>query len=102
MSRFFTVDQATALLPQIERHLRDALFARNEYQKAADEAEQARSAAEQNRAAVLQAECAAVAARAWKALNRPENAEVRHLEAIRLFSSQGARRRLEEFDRAWN
>ena len=77
-------------------------FARNEYQKAADEAEQARSAAEQNRAAVLQAECAAVAARAWKALNRPENAEVRHLEAIRLFSSQGARRRLEEFDRAWN
>lgn len=77
-------------------------FARNEYQKAADGAEEARAAAEQNRAAVLQAECAAVAARAWKALKRTENAEARRLEAIRLFSSQGARRRLEEFDRAWN
>jgi len=77
-------------------------FARGEFQQAADEAGQARSSAEQNRAAVLQAECAAVAARAWKALNRPENAEALRLEAIRLFSSQGARRRLEEFDRVWN
>jgi len=34
MPRYFTVDQATALLPRVERHLRDALFARNEYRQA--------------------------------------------------------------------
>jgi hypothetical protein len=34
MARHFTVNQATALLPQVERHLRDALFARNEYRQA--------------------------------------------------------------------
>jgi hypothetical protein len=34
MPRYFTVDQANALLPRVERHLRDALFAREEYQKA--------------------------------------------------------------------
>jgi hypothetical protein len=34
MLRFFSVDQATALLPMVERHLRDALFARNEYRQA--------------------------------------------------------------------
>jgi hypothetical protein len=28
------VDQATAILPRVERHLRDALFARNEYRQA--------------------------------------------------------------------
>jgi tetratricopeptide (TPR) repeat protein len=77
-------------------------LARHEFQPAADEAERARAGAEQNRAAVLQAECAAVAARAWKALNRMENAEARRLEAIRLFSNQGALRRLEDFGRAWN
>jgi hypothetical protein len=34
MPRYFTLDQATALLPSVERHLRDALFARNEYRQA--------------------------------------------------------------------
>ena len=34
MHRYFTVDQANALLPRVERHLRDALFARNEYKQA--------------------------------------------------------------------
>jgi tetratricopeptide (TPR) repeat protein len=77
-------------------------LARKEYQRAADEAETARAAAEQNRAAVLQAECAAAAARAWKALDRPESAQARRLEAVRLFTSQGARRRLEDLERAWS
>ena len=31
MPRYFTLDQANALLPRVEQHLRDALFARNEY-----------------------------------------------------------------------
>lgn len=34
MSRYFTLDQATALLPKVERHLRDALFAYKEHQEA--------------------------------------------------------------------
>lgn len=34
MPRYFTLDQANALLPRVERHLRDALFARNEYRQA--------------------------------------------------------------------
>lgn len=37
MARYFTVDEATALLPRVERHLRDALFAHGEYREA-DEA----------------------------------------------------------------
>lgn len=74
---------------------------RKEFQQAADEAEKARAWAEQNRAAVLQAECAAVAARAWKALDRMQQAEARRSEAVRLFTSQGARRRLEDLERAW-
>ncbi|MEP7324557.1 MAG: tetratricopeptide repeat protein [Gemmatimonadota bacterium] len=74
---------------------------RNEYLKAGDEAEKARAAAEQDRAAVLQAECAAVAARAWKLLGIPEKAETRRQEAAQLFQAQGAKRRLEEFERLW-
>lgn len=34
MPRYFTIEHATALLPQVERHLRDALFARNEFRAA--------------------------------------------------------------------
>lgn len=37
MKRYFTVDKANGLLAQVERHLRDALFARDEYRQA-DEA----------------------------------------------------------------
>jgi hypothetical protein len=37
MPRYFTLDQANALLPRVEQHLRDALFARDEY-RLADEA----------------------------------------------------------------
>src|SRR5688572_765901 len=36
MPRYFTVKQATALLPRVERHLRDALFARQEYRRASE------------------------------------------------------------------
>lgn len=34
MPRYFTIDQANAILPRVEQHLRDALFARDEYRKA--------------------------------------------------------------------
>ena len=34
MPRYFTLDQANALLPRVEQHLRDALFARDEYRLA--------------------------------------------------------------------
>jgi tetratricopeptide (TPR) repeat protein len=71
-------------------------LAQGEYEKAADQAERARAAAERARAMVLQAECSAAAARAWRQLGRPDNAEPRRLEALRLFESQGATRRLEE------
>jgi tetratricopeptide (TPR) repeat protein len=72
-----------------------------DFEAAALEADQARSSAEQLHAAVLQAECAAVAARALRALGRNSLAEVRRAEAIRLFQAQGAARRLEQFEAAW-
>src|SRR5262245_22348116 len=37
MPRYFTHAEATALLPRVERHLRDALFAKSEYQTAEEE-----------------------------------------------------------------
>lgn len=76
-------------------------LAGGDYQKAADEAEAARVAAEQANALVLQAECAAVAARSWRRLDQPENAESRRQEALRLFRSQGALRRVDELERQW-
>lgn len=44
MPRYFTVHQATALLPQVERHLRDAVFARDGYREADRAFEAVRSA----------------------------------------------------------
>jgi hypothetical protein len=44
MARYFTIAQATALLPLVERHLQDALFARGEYRKAEEAFEAVRSA----------------------------------------------------------
>jgi tetratricopeptide (TPR) repeat protein len=76
-------------------------LAGGDYQKAADEAEAARAAAEQANALVLQAECAAVAARGWRRLDQPDTAERRRQEALRLFRSQGALRRVEELERQW-
>lgn len=76
-------------------------LAGGDYQKAADQAESARAAAEQANALVLQAECAAVAARSWRRLNQPERAELRRQEALRLFDTQGARRRVEELELQW-
>lgn len=78
------------------------LLAENQPGDAAREAEEARAAAELLRATVLQAQCAAAAARALKALRRTEEAETRRTEAIQLFESQGAKRRLEEFHGQWN
>jgi len=37
MNRYFTVKQATELLPRVERRLRDALLAHREYQRADEE-----------------------------------------------------------------
>jgi hypothetical protein len=38
--RYFTLAEAERLLPEVERHLRDALFHKSEYQKAHHELEQ--------------------------------------------------------------
>ena len=73
-------------------------LAENEWERALEEAENARRAATEARAAVLQAQCAAVSARALKALNRPDLAEERREEAVRLFQAQGAQRRLRELE----
>jgi len=40
MPQYFTLSQAQSLIPKVERLLRDALFHKNEYQKAHDELEQ--------------------------------------------------------------
>lgn len=37
MPRYFTVEQATELLPRVERRLRDALFAHHEYRRSDEE-----------------------------------------------------------------
>lgn len=71
------------------------------YEEAAAEAESARIAAVEMKAAVLQAECAAAAARAFKALGRSDLAEERRAEALKLFSTQGAQRRLDDFEAVW-
>ena len=39
MPRYFTVPQAEKLLPEVKRHLEDALFQKSEYQSAIDELE---------------------------------------------------------------
>jgi hypothetical protein len=39
MAHYFTLSQAQRLIPEVERLLRDALFYKNEYQKAHDELE---------------------------------------------------------------
>ena len=39
MPRYFTVAEAERVLPEVQRHLEDALFQKNEYQSAHDELE---------------------------------------------------------------
>ena len=39
MPRYFTVAEAQRVLPEVQRHLEDALFQKNEYQSAHDELE---------------------------------------------------------------
>ena len=76
-------------------------LAEHEFETAVTMAESARQAAIHAKAAVLQAQCAAVSAHALKALDRLDLAEERREEASRLFQSQGARRRQQEFEAAW-
>jgi tetratricopeptide (TPR) repeat protein len=76
-------------------------LASGNFQAAATEAENARAAAVETKAAVLQGECAAVAARAFRSLGQSSVANARREEAVRLFEEQGARRRLQEFEKAW-
>ena len=71
------------------------------WEVALERAEKARAAAIASRAAVLQAQCSAVSARALHALNRHSEAEERKAEAMELFRTQGARRRLRELEEAW-
>lgn len=73
----------------------------NMWEVALERAEKARAAAIASRAAVLQAQCSAVSARALHALNRHSEAEERKAEAMDLFRTQGARRRLRELEEAW-
>ena len=76
-------------------------LADGQYEIATREAEEARTAAVKTRAVLLQAECGAAAARALKALGRTAEAEERRVEAIGLFDSLGASRRLADFQKAW-
>lgn len=69
--------------------------------EAANLAEEARARAEELRVVQLQAECAAVAARAHRALGRPDVAEIRRTEATSIFGRLGALRLLTEFARQW-
>jgi hypothetical protein len=86
---------------EVELLCAQVALAEENWELAASQAEAARRAAIDGRAAVLQAQCAAVAARAFKALGRSDLAEERKSEAIQLFRSQGATRRLRELDESW-
>lgn len=86
---------------EVELLLAHLALAENQWELALEKAEKARTAALDGRAAVLQAQCAAVSARALHALGREAAAEERKAEAIRLFTAQGARRRLRELEEAW-
>ena len=76
-------------------------LAQGQYEAAVTQAVESRTVAERARAVLLQAECAAAAARALKALGRVEEAERYRTEAIGVFESLGAKRRLEELEKAW-
>jgi tetratricopeptide (TPR) repeat protein len=76
-------------------------LAEGEWEAALSRSESARAAAIEGRAAVLQAQCSAVSARALLALGRTAEGEERKAEAVELFRSQGATRRLAELEKGW-